>query len=369
VEAGHDEEEAALDARLQDAHPVGPDHLDAAAAADDVGDLVRRVARETRGAHGVGVDADQVGAQPDLPDQRQVGRVEHHDAAPARDVHVQRRLQAVERHPLAVPRRRRRQRGRGRPDDARGRLARHQRRRVRLRQVPRARHELGGEAREDAGRARQLEVGELPRPVALGGVAEEEHRERGRRGGAVVPPRHHAEGQRQRVALLHGHHLLLRRLWEDDAAGARACCSFSLFGFRAEQSSAIQIYESIRAEQSRAGDRRAYLGGRRRPWLSRSSWGARARRRRARAWLRRWRRRRAWAGRRGSTRSRRRRRRRRPSWAAWGLDLQVPSGRERKGWVVVVVAVAGSEVKWVFVIRRRAAPIYIAGWNGMDDGE
>jgi hypothetical protein len=225
MEAGHDEEGPALDAGLQHAPPVGPDHLHPAAAAHDVRDLVRRVAREARGAHGVGVDADQVGAEPDLAHQRQVGRVEHHDAAPAGDVHVQRRLQAVERHPGAVLRRGRRERGGGggQLDDARGRLARYQPRGVRLRQIPRARHELGGQAREDARGPRELEVGELPPLVALGGVAEEEHREVGLRGGAVVPPRHRAEGQRQRVALLHRHHLLLGRLGEDEAAGTGAC--------------------------------------------------------------------------------------------------------------------------------------------------
>jgi hypothetical protein len=87
---------------------------------------------------------------------------------------------------------------------------------------------------------------------------------------------------------------------------------------------------------------RAYLQERTRPWKSRSSWGARAHRRRGRAWLRRWRRRRAWAGRLGSTRSRRRRRRHTPSGAAWGLDLPVPSGRGTKA-VAAVIGMEGGE--------------------------
>ena len=224
VEAGHDEEAAALNAGLQDALAVGADDLHAPAATDDVRDLVRRVARESRGAHGVGVDPDQVGPEPDLLHQRQVGRVEHHHAPAALDVHVQRRLQAVEHHAVAVlGARGRHPVSRGELDDAGAGLGGDEPGGGVLVEVPRARHELGGEAGEDAAGARELEVGELAGPVALGGVAKEEDDELRRRPGGVVPPGDHTKGKRQSVALLHGDHLLLGGLRQDDAAGSLAC--------------------------------------------------------------------------------------------------------------------------------------------------
>ena len=223
AEARHDEQVAALDVGVQHALPVGADHLDAAAAADEVGDLVRRVAREPRRAHGVAVDPHQVGAEPDLLHHRQVRRVEHHHAAAVLDVHVERRLQAVERHALAVGSRRLGELLAGLDlDDAGGRLAGHELDGVGLGEVPCAADELRGEAGEDAGGTGELHVCELAGLVRLRCVAEEEDDELDWGLREVMPPCHHAKGECQGVSLLHGDHLLLARLRQDNATSALA---------------------------------------------------------------------------------------------------------------------------------------------------
>jgi hypothetical protein len=223
-EPGHNEEASPFSTGLEHALAVNADHLDAAAAAHDVGDLVRRVAGEPRGAHGPRVDPDEVRAEADLLDERQVLGVEHDDAAAALDVDVERRLQAVEHHAVAVllarlghavtvPH----------TDDAGPGLRGDEFGGGVLVQVPGAPDELGGEAREDAGGSRELEVGEAAWGVAIGGVAEEEHDEVGGGRVGVVPPGDHAERERQCVTLLDRDHLLLVLLREHHAARTSAC--------------------------------------------------------------------------------------------------------------------------------------------------
>jgi hypothetical protein len=210
-EPGHDEEAPPPPFSTGLEHPL---------AAHDVGDLVRRVAGEPRGAHGPLVDPDEVRAEADLLDERQVLGVEHDDATAALDVDVERGLEAVEHHAVAVllarlghavavPH----------PDDAGAGLRGDELCGGVLLQVPGAADELRGEAREDAGGPRELEVG----GAALGGVAEEEHYEVGGGRVRVVPPGDHAERERQSVALLDRDHLLLGRLREHHAARTSAC--------------------------------------------------------------------------------------------------------------------------------------------------
>lgn len=218
-EPGHDEEAATLNAGFERALAVNADNLDAAAAPEHIGYLIGRVARESRGAHRVAVDPHKIGAQTDLADEGEVLGVEDDDTTAALDIHIKRRFEAVENHPLAIGLGGLRHRlVVGDFDDEGALLASDELLGIISGEVPRTADELGGEAGEDALGTGDLEVREFAGEVALRGVAEEEDNEMG--GGGVEPPRHDAEGKSNGVAPFDGKHLLFRRFGKSNSTSA-----------------------------------------------------------------------------------------------------------------------------------------------------
>lgn len=201
-EPRHDEQVAGLDGGLKDTFPINPDHLNSAAAPDNVSHLQGRVAREARGAHCTAIQPNKIGTKANLTNQRQVLAVQNHHSSAFLDVNIKRSLQAVQCQSGSVFVLGIRQVEIWiKLDNAIACLFPNKGLRNIFFQVPGSAHELGWETGKDATGTGEEEVCEGTDSVGFWSIPQEEDHKLSVF--LIVPPCNHTEGEGNGIALLY----------------------------------------------------------------------------------------------------------------------------------------------------------------------